>query len=150
MCAVRAVPEQVARWRARLDRETFEAVARGRGSADPVAFHSLRPDGSATRTLLVAPGDVGGAEGAEGAEGAAAQQGGSACKTIASFVRDARPEQQDALWREVGERLRERAAIDAPTWVSTDGTGVHWLHVRLCEYPGHFKHDPYKQRPPRH
>lgn len=66
---------------------------------------------------------------------------------MASFVREARPDQQQALWSKVGLQLRERAAEDRPTWVSTDGTGVHWLHVRLSYVPAHFKYGPYMHDP---
>ena len=73
--------------------------------------------------------------------------GGAACKTIASFVNDASAEQQQALWYKVGEQLRARAAEHRPTWVSTDGTGVHWLHVRLSRTRAHFRCDGYKAPP---
>ena len=56
MCAVRAAPEQVARWDARLDRGIFEQVGRG---ADAVVFNSLNPHTRrTTNTVLVAPGDM--------------------------------------------------------------------------------------------
>ena len=32
---------------------------------------------------------------------------------------------------------------DAPTWVSTAGGGVAWLHVRLDSAPKYYTHRPY-------
>jgi hypothetical protein len=87
------------------------------------AFHNL--SGGA---LLVAPR-------AAGAAGANAH--------IAAFVRGApRPQQREllALTAELAlERLSER-----PTWISTSGTGVHWLHVRIEGAPAYYVHRPYK------
>eukprot|EP00908_Phaeocystis_cordata_P008071 Transcript_18739.p2 GENE.Transcript_18739~~Transcript_18739.p2 ORF type:complete len:296 (-),score=102.36 Transcript_18739:1230-2117(-) len=61
---------------------------------------------------------------------------------IAKFVRDAPAAQRDAFWRAVGravgETLRARGA--APTWVSTEGSGVSWLHVRLDSTPKYYHH----------
>ena len=139
MCAVRAAPEQLARWNARLDHDTFEAVQRGCGSLDPMAFWAHHPGAvrPSTTTLLVAPGDPrGGDTGVAGAHGNPV----AACRSIATFVREARPEQQQPVWRAVGQQLHVRKEEAGPTWVSTDGTGgVHWLHVRLSCQPGHYK-----------
>lgn len=87
------------------------------------AFHSL--SGGA---ILVAPL-------AAGPAGANAH--------IAAFVRGApRPQQREllALAADLAlERLSER-----PTWISTSGTGVHWLHVRIEGAPVYYVHRPYK------
>ena len=140
MCAVRAAPEQVARWNERLDRDTFPVVRGGRGSPAPVAEWNGGM-GRGRGPWLVSPGDPGGE--VVGGHGIPI----AACRSIASFVRDARPEQQQALWHRVGLELQGRAADDRPTWVSTDGRTVHWLHVRLSYRPQHYKHEPYTHDP---
>lgn len=68
---------------------------------------------------------------------------------IAAFTRGVPAEQRHALWRQVGAALKE--TVDkrgaAPTWVSTAGGGVNWLHVRLDSSPKYYSHSPYT-RPP--
>ncbi|KAL1528402.1 hypothetical protein AB1Y20_009751 [Prymnesium parvum] len=94
------------------------------------AFANLRGD-----ALLVAPCPP--ADGREPASHA----------HLAAFVRSAPVEAQLPLWREVGRALQRelRARGDAPTWVSTEGTGVSWLHVRLDSSPKYFHHLPYRR-----
>jgi hypothetical protein len=81
----------------------MQAVQCGQGSLAPVAFWSHHPGAAraSTTTLLVAPGDPGG--------DAAGGHGGptAACQSIASFVREARPEQQQALWHAVFSQVRK-------------------------------------------
>ena len=50
---------------------------------------------------------------------------------------------RDALWRAVGDALRTRLG-SRPTWVSTSGLGVSWLHVRLDRLPKYYTHAPYR------
>tara|TARA_B100000029_G_scaffold339941_2_gene332135 strand:- start:265 stop:849 length:585 start_codon:yes stop_codon:yes gene_type:complete len=62
---------------------------------------------------------------------------------LASFSRYAPVSLQHALWQ------RTAAAIDArlreePVWVSTCGTGVGWLHIRLDQSPKYYSHPPYR------
>eukprot|EP01052_Picozoa_sp_SAG31_P019708 SAG31_NODE_1449_length_8308_cov_2.319893_4_plen_518_part_00 len=142
MCAVRAAPAQVARWNSRLDRETFPAVRFGRGSHAPVTFWSL-----GRRTWLVSPGDPGGEVGENSVGQGIHSDPIAACRCLASFVREARPEQQQKLWHRMGLELQARSVEDRPTWVSTDGTGVHWLHLRLSYRPDHYKYEPYTHDP---
>lgn len=58
--------------------------------------------------------------------------------------------QQEALWRAVGEEARERAKEETFTWISTEGTGVPWLHVRLDRIPKYIKYQPYIWRALQH
>jgi hypothetical protein len=71
--------------------------------------------------------------------------------SIAPFLREAPAEQLDALWIALGvqlhKALHERA--DAPIWVSTEGLGVAWLHVRLDSSPKYFHYDGYVASPSR-
>jgi hypothetical protein len=68
----------------------------------------------------------------------------SAYGHMAAFVREAPAEQQDALWRLVGEET-EKQVSDAPRWLSTAGAGVPWLHVRIDSTPKYYGHRPYTQ-----
>eukprot|EP00321_Phaeocystis_globosa_P001026 CAMPEP_0118824714 /NCGR_PEP_ID=MMETSP1162-20130426/10795_1 /TAXON_ID=33656 /ORGANISM="Phaeocystis Sp, Strain CCMP2710" /LENGTH=297 /DNA_ID=CAMNT_0006755355 /DNA_START=1 /DNA_END=890 /DNA_ORIENTATION=+ len=65
---------------------------------------------------------------------------------LGSFVRRAAAAQQAAFWREVGETIARtlEARGEAPTWVSTEGSGVAWLHVRLDARPKYYHHAPYR------
>lgn len=69
---------------------------------------------------------------------------------IASFFRGAPAKQQDAMWCCLGEALRDRLnAVGTTTnvWVSTEGSGVHWLHFRMDARPKYYEwrqyRDPY-------
>ncbi|MEM7205899.1 MAG: hypothetical protein AAF628_36935, partial [Planctomycetota bacterium] len=62
---------------------------------------------------------------------------------LAAFVRRARPEQRAALWRAVGHAVTERLG-DTPLWLSTSGSGVSWLHVRLDPSPKYYTWPPYR------
>lgn len=65
---------------------------------------------------------------------------------IAAFLRRAPAEQQRALWREVSLAMDERLG-DRPVWLSTAGSGVAWLHVRLDDRPKYYAHEPYRDIP---
>mmetsp|Transcript_20064 Transcript_20064/g.80038 ORF Transcript_20064/g.80038 Transcript_20064/m.80038 type:complete len:315 (-) Transcript_20064:162-1106(-) len=70
---------------------------------------------------------------------------------LAAFCRHAPTDQQDALWRDVGDALVKVLAQkgdDQPTWLSTAGQGVPWLHVRLDSRPKYYNYDPYRAWPP--
>ena len=64
---------------------------------------------------------------------------------FAAFTRGAPKAQRLALWRQLGISIRELLPTrgDAPTWVSTAGGGVAWLHVRLDSAPKYYTHRPY-------
>ena len=65
---------------------------------------------------------------------------------LASFVRGASAEQQVAFFRAVGTAL-EHALENrggAPTWLSTAGTGVAWLHARLDSRPKYYRTESFK------
>ena len=69
---------------------------------------------------------------------------------IASFVRGAPWRQQLELWREVSEQLQHKlrqVSHNTPLWLSTDGRGVPWLHVRLDSSPKYIKHEEYWNAP---
>jgi hypothetical protein len=67
-----------------------------------------------------------------------------ACYThLARFLRGAPRSQVGALWRSVGVAMQNRIS-NSPTWLSTAGMGVSWLHLRLDSYPKYYRHGPYK------
>ena len=64
---------------------------------------------------------------------------------FAAFTRGAPKAQRLETWRQLGGAIREVLPKrgDAPTWVSTAGGGVAWLHVRLDSAPKYYTHRPY-------
>ncbi|MDC0672991.1 DUF6940 family protein [Nannocystis radixulma] len=67
---------------------------------------------------------------------------------LAAFVRAAPVAQIDALWQAVGAALAAAwARSPAPVWLSTSGSAVPWLHVRLDARPKYYAHAPYRTRP---
>jgi hypothetical protein len=62
---------------------------------------------------------------------------------LARFIRDAPRSQVDALWRATGVAMQGRIS-GAPTWLSTAGMGVSWLHLRLDSRPKYYRYEPYK------
>jgi hypothetical protein len=69
----------------------------------------------------------------------------SAYGHIAAFVREAPDAQRHALWQAVAAALEDR--LDAqPTWLSTSGLGVAWVHVRLDSVPKYYQYGPYRGR----
>ena len=63
---------------------------------------------------------------------------------IASFVRNAPESQQHDLIKSMSSLLGERVN-DKPTWLSTSGLGVYWLHIRLDIRPKYYSYQPYRQ-----
>lgn len=62
---------------------------------------------------------------------------------LATFVREAPPSQVLAFWKRVGQEYEQRIHTD-PTWLSTAGLGVSWLHVRIDSRPKYYRHQAYK------
>jgi hypothetical protein len=118
-----------------LHRDTFDMVLQSRGNQPRTCiFQSITPDGIPTSTSLITPSDVGDEH----------VQYVHACKNIATFVRFAHEVQQDVFWNDVAQQLAYRMTQNTPTWVSTEGRGVHWLHLRLADGPKHFQTEAYK------
>lgn len=65
---------------------------------------------------------------------------------LAAFLRSAKHDQVQALWRMVGMQAAATLS-NRPLWLSTSGLGVSWLHVRLDTTPKYYQYQPYK-RPP--
>jgi hypothetical protein len=66
---------------------------------------------------------------------------------LASFLRDAVGNQRMEFWRKVGEemfnQLTAAAPTDSPLWLSTNGLGVSWLHVRIDIRPKYYNYTSY-------
>lgn len=62
---------------------------------------------------------------------------------LAAFVRGAPEPQQHALLQAVAAAMSTRIS-EKPTWLSTSGLGVPWLHVRLDNWPKYYGHAPYR------
>jgi hypothetical protein len=134
---VRAVTTQT------LDRE-FEFVivdcaALYGVQADPVPFGKHIESGTHGDTAVVFPNLAGDAL----LIAPCAGEPRSAYPHMAAFVRNATERQQHALWERVGAAL-ERRIGEKPTWLSTSGLGVYWLHVRLDSYPKYYSYRPYR------
>ena len=61
---------------------------------------------------------------------------------FARFLRGAPPAQVHALWQCVAQTATRRLSA-APQWMSTAGTGVAWLHVRIENTPKYYVYRPY-------
>jgi len=61
---------------------------------------------------------------------------------LALFVRNAPMERAAALLQTVGNAVRFTG--DKPLWISTSGTGVNYVHIRLDSAPKYYSHRPYK------
>jgi hypothetical protein len=62
---------------------------------------------------------------------------------LAAFMRKAPGEQVEVLWKRVGEQAW-KILSDKRTWISTAGTGVAWLHVRLDSFPKYYSYTAYR------
>lgn len=69
------------------------------------------------------------------------------CAHLADFTRHAEDAAQDALWRLTGETATARVGA-RPLWLSTCGTGIYWLHLRLDTRPKYYSYAPYRRPPP--
>jgi hypothetical protein len=62
---------------------------------------------------------------------------------LATFIRNAPESQTQELFKTLGETLGQHLT-DQPTWVSTSGLGVYWLHIRLDSRPKYYSFQPYR------
>ena len=68
---------------------------------------------------------------------------------VANFVRGAPEAQVVALFKKVGETFEALVAQRGarPVWLSTEGSGVPWLHVRMDSRPKYYHTAAYKRYP---
>jgi hypothetical protein len=65
---------------------------------------------------------------------------------LGAFLQKAPDQKIRKLWHSVGQAVCG-ALSDQPTWLSTSGLGIAWLHIRLDSYPKYYQHQPYKRWP---
>lgn len=70
---------------------------------------------------------------------------GTDASHLLAFCRSAPAEQSAELFRVVATTLGRVLDDQAPTWLSTSGLGVAWLHVRLDARPKYYQHAPYRR-----
>ena len=63
---------------------------------------------------------------------------------FATFIRNAPEDQKHDLFKTLANALGKRIS-NKPTWVSTSGLGVYWLHIRLDTWPKYYSYQPYRQ-----
>lgn len=130
-----------------LHRSTFKLVHQK--CITSAAFQAKNPKtGAAGSTRFITPGDVAGRRYSAAALDPEKRRSVDCCAHLAKFAREGTAEQQEDFWCLVHKELKGRLMKDTCTWVSTEGTSVHWLHLRLARGPLHFTHAPYKLRPP--
>lgn len=62
---------------------------------------------------------------------------------FASFIRNAPENQKHDLFIALANSLKKRIN-NKPTWVSTSGLGVYWLHIRLDTIPKYYSYQTYR------
>lgn len=62
---------------------------------------------------------------------------------FASFIRQAPENQKHGLFITLANSLEMRIN-NKPTWVSTSGLGVYWLHIRLDTIPKYYSYQAYR------
>lgn len=102
-----------------------EFLAASSADQDAVIFPNLGGD-----ALLVAP---------------TLQAPASVYSHLARFLREAPERQAASFWQAVAEAVDRRLGED-PSWLSTAGLGVAWLHVRIDSSPKYYRHRPYTRR----
>lgn len=74
--------------------------------------------------------------------------GGSDFRDMKRFLANADAAQIVHLWQCAGREMLARLAPD-PVWLSVNGAGVAWLHLRLDSWPKYYFHTPYCSAKPR-
>lgn len=117
--ALASLPADMTPFSAQFDRQPDASV---------ITFRNLGGD-----ALLVVPAPLAEAE---------------AYPHLAAFLRRAPRDQVGALWQTTAACMLENLSA-SPTWLSTAGLGVCWLHLRLDTRPKYYRYMPYKSDPSR-
>ncbi|CAG8764006.1 12329_t:CDS:1 [Dentiscutata erythropus] len=64
-------------------------------------------------------------------------------KNLSNFTINAPKEQQIKFWQEVANKLTENLEFGTSKWLSTNGLGVHYLHVRIDDKPKNYSWQEY-------
>ena len=116
--ALASLPPDMAPFRGQFDRHPGASV---------ITFRNLGGD-----ALLVVPAPLTEAE---------------AYPHLGAFLRHAPRSQVETLWRTAAVCMRQDLSA-SPTWLSTAGLGVCWLHLRLDTRPKYYRFTPYKSDAP--
>jgi len=68
--------------------------------------------------------------------------------SIAPFMREGPMDQVEEFWKTSARVMKEQVKKKSnknPTWMSTSGLGVYWLHLRLDSRPKYYTFNPYTQ-----
>jgi len=67
--------------------------------------------------------------------------------SLAPFVRSAPREQIEQFWKTSAQVMRDHLKSKGknPTWMSTSGLGVYWLHLRMDSRPKYYTYSPYRK-----
>ena len=68
--------------------------------------------------------------------------------SIAPFMREGPMDQVEEFWKTSARVMKEQVNKKSdknPTWMSTSGLGVYWLHLRLDSRPKYYTFKPYTQ-----
>lgn len=65
---------------------------------------------------------------------------------LAAFIRQGPPDQVLNTWQRTARVVRENLN-EQPTWLSTAGLGVPWLHLRLDQRPKYYRFEPFRSPP---
>ena len=107
-------------------------------SPDPITFASYFEDADVSAEAVVFANI-----GSDAVLVAPCPKGPSSAYThLAAFARAAPAEQQHAFWRTIGSTVANDLS-DRPLWLSTNGLGVSWLHVRLDTRPKYYNFRPF-------
>ena len=60
-------------------------------------------------------------------------------------MRNCTQQEKYALWKKVSSTFLEilKENSQQKYWLSTEGTGVNWLHIRINPEAKHYKYQPY-------
>ena len=72
---------------------------------------------------------------------------GPIVKIVVFPFRTGNDNQLHDFWIEVGRQMEKRLKEkpDDKVWMSTCGTGIYWLHLRLDSRPKYYTYTPYRE-----
>jgi hypothetical protein len=65
---------------------------------------------------------------------------------LASFIRGGQADQVDEFWKTAASKALDLLSVE-PLWISTNGNGVHFLHLRFDTRPKYYNYAAYKKFP---
>ena len=62
-------------------------------------------------------------------------------------MKNASLKQQKELWKNVAKQAKKMLKKDNNIWISSQGLGVDYLHIRICNYPKYYEKSKLKALP---